>query len=117
MIIYCVCISMCVSSMNLVILCCITSIYTAGTLREWLLLLAKIDLNGQSIIVHIQYIHPLLFQTIAFLISLHPCYFSVQASSIISKLTDALQHSKAWSWYQYLLQSESRLDLLSFEFG
>ena len=45
-------------------------------LMLWSLLTVTIDIIGQSIIVHVQYIHCVLFQIITLILSLH-CHFGM----------------------------------------
>ena len=52
----------------------ITFKYTMSMFKAWPLLTVATDLIGQLIIIYVQYIHHVLFQTITFILSLHPTY-------------------------------------------
>ena len=56
----------------------ITFRYTRDTLRALSQLTVTIDLIGQSVIMHAQYTHCVLSQTIAFILSLHQSSFNVK---------------------------------------
>ena len=75
MIIYCLCIYKCVSSISQgYSICYNTFIYTMDAFRVWPQLTVMIDLIDQSIIVHAQYIHHVLFHTVTFIVRLHPAF-------------------------------------------
>ena len=75
MIIYCLHTDKYASYMNLLIYVLYYNLYTPWThVRPWPLLLVKIDIIGQSIIVHAQCIHHELLHPITFVLSLHKEY-------------------------------------------
>ena len=61
--------------------------YTMDTLRAWPSLAVTIDIIDQSIIVHVQHIHHIFYQTIMFILSLHSSSFNVNPPCFLLVVT------------------------------